>query len=158
MEVVALPQHGGCVCGAVRYRLTAAPLLAYACHCHDCQTRSGSAFGLTIVVRSADVSVTGPLEVLRLPLPSGKEVDHSFCPQCRIRVFARAPTALDYMSLRGGTLDDAGWVVPIAQLYVESAIPWAVIPDVRAVTPDDFDFVALGREWQATAPIFAHPG
>lgn len=62
------------------------------------------------------------------------------------------------MSLRGGTLDDAGWVVPIAQLYVESAIPWAVIPDVRAVTPDDFDFVALGREWQATAPIFAQPG
>lgn len=46
MEVVGLPQRGGCLCGAVRYGLGAAPLLAYACHCHDRQTRSGSAFAL----------------------------------------------------------------------------------------------------------------
>jgi hypothetical protein len=35
MEVVSLPQSGGCVCGAIRYSLLDAPLLAYACHCHD---------------------------------------------------------------------------------------------------------------------------
>jgi hypothetical protein len=154
MEVVRLPLAGGCVCGGLRYRLTAAPLLAYACHCHDCQKRSGAAFGLTLVVRSADLSLTGEPEVLRMATPSGREIDHSVCPHCRFRVFARAPVAPEYASLRAGTLDDAGWVRPIAQTWVESAIPWAVIPGVRHVAPAAFDFFELGREWRANAPRF----
>jgi hypothetical protein len=157
MEVVSLPQPGGCVCGAIRYRLTAAPLLVYACHCHDCQTRSGSAFGLTAVVRAADVVVSGAPQVVRLATPSGREIDHSTCPRCRVRLFAQSPATPEYLSLRTGTLDDASWVFPIAQTYVESAIPWAVIPDVRQVAPDSFDFVTLGREWRATAPRFEAP-
>ena len=154
MDIVRLPQEGGCVCGKVRYRLTAAPLLAYACHCHDCQRRSGSAFGLTLVVRSADVLLSGEPEMMRMETPSGREIDHGVCPQCRFRVFARAPVAPDFMSLRAGTLDDASWVRPIAQAWVESAIPWAVIPGVRQVGPETFDFVELGREWRASAPRF----
>ena len=59
------------------------------------------------------------------------------------------------MSLKAGTLDDAGWVVPIAQTWVESAIPWALIPGVRHVDWADFDFAALGQDWQASAPRFA---
>jgi hypothetical protein len=123
MDVVNLPQAGGCFCGAIRYALNAAPLLAYACHCHDCQKRSGSAFSLTLVVRTADVEISGEPELMRVSLPSGREIDHGLCPRCRFRVFARAPVAPDYMSLRAGTLDDAGWVVPVAQTWVESAIP-----------------------------------
>jgi len=40
--------EGGCVCGAVRYRLTASPLIVHACHCRDCQTQTGSAFVLNM--------------------------------------------------------------------------------------------------------------
>jgi len=36
--------EGGCACGAVRYRLTAPPLIVHACHCRDCQKLTGSAF------------------------------------------------------------------------------------------------------------------
>lgn len=152
---VVLPQAGGCLCSAVRYRLTGAPLLAYACHCHDCQTRSGAAFSLTLVVRSADVTVSGPAEIVRRTTRSGREVEDSVCPNCRVPLLARAPVAPDYMSVRVGTLEDAGWVLPIAQTFVESAIPWAVIPGVRAVPWAEFDYVALGLEWAVTAPRFA---
>jgi hypothetical protein len=47
---MAAPYTGGCVCGATCYRLTAEPLTLYACHCTDCQKRSGSAFGLSMWV------------------------------------------------------------------------------------------------------------
>jgi hypothetical protein len=40
--------EGGCACGAVRYRLTAAPLIVHACHCRDCQKTTGSAFVLNM--------------------------------------------------------------------------------------------------------------
>jgi hypothetical protein len=155
METVALPQAGGCLCGALRYRLTAAPLLAYACHCHDCQSRSGAAFSLTLVVRTADVSLDGTAETVRRTNRSGREVEDSVCPACRTPTLSRAPVAPDYMSVRAGTLDDATWVVPVAQTWVESAIPWAVIPGVRQVAWPQFDFVELGRRWAASAPRFA---
>ncbi len=154
VEVVALPQRGGCLCGAVRYALTAAPLLAYACHCHHCQSRSGSAFTLTLVLRTADFAVEGAVETYERATKSGRVVEHSACAACRTPVFSRAPAAPDYMSLRAGTLDDAGWVRPIAQCFVESALPWAVMPGVAAVAWADFDFVAQGELWQASAPVF----
>ena len=37
------PYHGGCLCGAVRYRLEARPLAINACHCNDCRKLTGAA-------------------------------------------------------------------------------------------------------------------
>ena len=155
LKVVSLPQPGGCACGAVRYRLNAAPLLAFVCHCRDCQTRTGSAFSLTLVIRGADFRHDGPVEPLRRKTRSGREVKDGHCARCRAPVFARALLAPDFMSLRAGTLEDASWVAPIVQTFVDRAIPWAVIPGVRSVPWNGFDYVALGREWAATAPRFA---
>jgi hypothetical protein len=44
--------EGGCVCGAVRYRLTAPPLIVHACHCRDCQKQTGSAFVLNMWIEN----------------------------------------------------------------------------------------------------------
>jgi hypothetical protein len=41
-----MEREGGCACGAMRYRLTAAPLIVHACHCRDCQRLTGDAFAL----------------------------------------------------------------------------------------------------------------
>ena len=42
---------GGCRCGAVRYTLAVDALpKAYACHCHQCQKWTGSAFSLQALV------------------------------------------------------------------------------------------------------------
>lgn len=153
-NLVDLPQWGGCACGAVRYALIAAPLLVYACHCHDCQKRSGSAFALSMVIRCDDLSVVGELEVIQMSTPSGRAIDHSVCARCRFRLFARAPAAPEFATLRAGTLDCTSWIVPIAQAWVESAIPWALIPGVRSVAPEALDYLELGREWAAIAPEF----
>ena len=48
-----VPQlSGGCLCQAVRYVLTQRVRLnPYACHCTDCQRRTGSAFGIQLMAR-----------------------------------------------------------------------------------------------------------
>ena len=51
------PVEGGCICGAVRYRLNAAPLGIYNCHCKDCQRSAGSAYSASMVVRREDFEV-----------------------------------------------------------------------------------------------------
>lgn len=151
---VALPLTGGCVCGQLRYALTGAPLLVYACHCHNCQKRSGSAFALQVVIERAHLKVTGEMDAQRRADAAGGELEHSFCPECRGRVWVHNLAAPDYATLRAGSFDDTRWIVPIAQTFVESAIPWAVMPGVRQVPPESFDFYALGEEWRAGAPRF----
>ena len=37
----SLPLKGGCHCGALRYRVTAAPKDSGYCHCTDCQRTTG---------------------------------------------------------------------------------------------------------------------
>jgi hypothetical protein len=152
--MVTLPQPGGCVCGGVRYSLKAAPRIAFVCHCPDCQKRSGAAYSVPVLVRTADLDVTGSVEIERLATRSGREIDHTLCSRCRCRVMSRAVATPDFTSLRAGTLDDSNWVVPIAQTWVESALPWAVIPGVRIVAWKDFDYAALGRDWAAVVPPF----
>lgn len=152
---VRLPILGGCLCRAIRYRLDAAPLLVYICHCRDCQTRSGSAFSLNILVRTADLTVSGSVKAARRTTPKGREVEDSVCPVCATSISGHAVATPDYASLRAGTLDDASWAVPIAQTWVKSAIPWAVIPGVPQVESPGFNFAALSEAWRATAPTFA---
>jgi hypothetical protein len=54
---------GGCQCGAVRYELADAPHETCICHCQECQKQSASAFGISVMVRSANVRrLTGKLE------------------------------------------------------------------------------------------------
>ena len=56
------PLEGGCVCGLVRYRVTAAPLVVHCCHCQSCQRENGTAFALNAVVESSFVERLPPLE------------------------------------------------------------------------------------------------
>ena len=55
---MAPPYTGRCFCEAVQYRITEEPLTFYACHCTDCQKRSGSAFGLSMWVNRSAIAVT----------------------------------------------------------------------------------------------------
>jgi len=59
LKLPPLPLTGGCTCEAVRFEITALPLLVYACHCTECQRWSGSAFSLSMPVKADSFSVTG---------------------------------------------------------------------------------------------------
>ena len=47
----AQEREGGCLCGALRYRIVrGAELCVYCCHCQDCQRLSSSAFAFCMVL------------------------------------------------------------------------------------------------------------
>jgi hypothetical protein len=53
------------------------------------------------------------------------------------------------MNLRAGTLDDTSFMQPVAQFWVSSAQPWAVLPDVLAFQEDPTDLAAVRAAWKA---------
>ena|SRR5690348_14822844 len=115
---------GGCLCGKVRYSGNAEPVFVGVCHCRDCQKFTGSAFAVVIGVPEAAISVQGRVATYRKPGDSGKPIERRFCPECGASIADAAEALPGVMMLGAGTLDDASWVKPGAQIYCDSAQPW----------------------------------
>jgi hypothetical protein len=116
---------GGCQCGAVRYELSGEPLPLVICHCHECQKQTASAFGMTLPVAKEDLRIlAGALKEWRRRADSGREVACFFCPDCGTRVYHSSLLGPAYWHLKPGTLDDTGWLDPVAEVWTQAAQPW----------------------------------
>lgn len=118
-----LPLTGGCQCGARRYAVLGAPLTLYACHCSECRGQSASAFGLSLLVRPADLELAREgLGVWRRPGSSGGEMVCRFCPDCGSRLVHEGG---EVVSVKGGTLDALGALRLAGHIWADRAAPWA---------------------------------
>ena len=122
------PYTGGCLCGAVRYRITAEPETFYACHCTDCQRRNGSAFALSFVVRRDAVESTGDTELYVAKLADGRVKQSRACVKCVTRLWGESVRSPTYLIIQPGTLDDTSWLRPVAHIWTRSAQPWVQFP------------------------------
>jgi hypothetical protein len=112
-------QEGGCACGAVRYRLTAAPLIVHACHCCDCQKMTGSAFVLNMWIEKNRVEAdhSAPKSFI-LPAGSGKPHKVFYCGNCMTRLWSKYHAAPgDTLLVRVGTLDHPERVEPDVHIF-----------------------------------------
>jgi hypothetical protein len=122
---------------------------------HDCQSVSGSAYSLTVLVPTQRWRSLAPWRHIREPQLAVVKSENAACTRCRAGLTSNDVARPDFTGLRAGTLDDASWAVPIAQTFVRSAIPWAIIPGVEQVDPKDFNYMNLSAAWRATAPTFS---
>jgi hypothetical protein len=77
-------QTGGCHCRALRYTITQPPLGVYVCHCTDCQSLSGAAFAMGVVIPAAAFTLTGLPRLVRRVLGSGAISNRWICPECGV--------------------------------------------------------------------------
>ena len=123
-----VPYSGGCQCGAVRYTLSMDPERLYTCHCTECQTQSGSAFGMTMLVRENSLNVTGKLKEFIRTSDKGNTVKAYFCPECGVRIYGRPGYVKGVLSLKPGTLDDTSWLDPKTALWIKRSQHWFDLP------------------------------
>jgi len=127
---VGAPYSGRCLCGATRYRIGEAPLIVYACHCTDCQKRSGSAFGLSMWVRRAALELTQGEATLNVSATEDGRARHTrVCAKCLTRLWSEPQTRPEIAVVRPGTLDDTSWLRPQAHIWTRSAQPWFAFPE-----------------------------
>ncbi len=99
---------GRCLCGALRYVLRESPLFTHACHCLDCQRRTGSAFAVTTFVMREDLVIThGRLSAESV---SARSTVYS-CPDCRTVIYIEA-TEFPSVILKPGTIWLSGRQAP----------------------------------------------
>lgn len=101
----------------------------YACHCKECQSRSGSAFVVQMLIPSEFLKIEGELLEGTNFTPKGAEVRQYACPKCLTRIYGANLSRPGLVTLRAGTLDDSHTLVPATHIWTQSKQPWVVIPD-----------------------------
>ncbi len=121
--------EGGCNCGAVRYRLTSAPMAVAVCHCANCRRQSGSAFSVNVVVRGDAMHVSGDLTTWEDPdTETGQPVLRQFCATCGSPIRSLSVASPRVAIVKAGTADDPGQFAPAIHVWTSSALPWVEIP------------------------------
>lgn len=151
IDLPTFPVEGGCLCGAIRYRLLAPPLAAYNCHCRDCQRHSGATHSMSMPMARQNLELIAGTPVgYDKAADSGRVVRMMGCATCGIRIFNVPLSTPDMIVLKPGTLDDPSWAVPIGNIWTGSAMPWADIdPQLVNFPGQPADRAPLFVAWQA---------
>ncbi len=117
---------GGCLCGSVRFELTAAPHLAYYCHCSMCRRWSGTPATAAATVSAEHFSFTGFEPVA---YRSSDSLERLFCGKCGSPIVCRSPGATKYIDFSLGSLDDPEAIIPGFHQHVSSQVGWYELAD-----------------------------
>lgn len=116
--------HAQCVCGGLRLTLPDAPFLVVACHCLDCQRRTGALFGVGAFYDADAVTISGERREFARAGASGGKVRASFCPTCGSTVFWRAEKLPAMIGVAVGAIADPEFPAPTKSVFERSKHPW----------------------------------
>lgn len=120
---------GQCRCGAVRYGIAVDVLpRSYACHCHQCQRWSGSAFSQQVLVAEAALSVTGPLVDYKRTTED-RTTHQRMCADCHARIYNTNTRRPGIAVVRAGTLDRSEELACVMHIFTATKQHWVVLPD-----------------------------
>jgi hypothetical protein len=122
--VTSVDLSGGCLCGAIRYRIAGAPLFVGQCYCKDCQKATGTGHTTVIGVLETQLKIMGEPTVYASQGGSGGQVRRHFCPVCASRLYTTADSGGPVRMVQAGTLDDPNAVTPTVAIYVKDALGW----------------------------------
>ncbi len=118
---------GGCQCGAVRYALAEPPRLVYTCHCSVCRRVSSSAFNVSCIIDADLITIEqGQLARVDWLVGNGTKRFGEYCADCGVRIRHGSEPFKGHYSIRGGTLDDQRYAVPVAHIWLSEAVEWFV--------------------------------
>lgn len=118
---------GGCLCGAVTYKASAAPQLGGHCHCVDCRKSSGTGHGSHAVMKEEDVTIQGEPVKFDKPADSGNIVSRFFCGTCGGPVYTTNSGMPGMTFLRASSLDDPEVFTANVIVYTKSAPSWDIM-------------------------------
>jgi hypothetical protein len=118
--------RGRCLCGAIRYDTTGAPLWQAHCHCDSCRRATASPFTSFFGMRDGAWAWTAAQPAVYRSSPG---VERSFCPTCGTPMAFRSERSPGEMHFYAATLDDPSIFVPTAHDHAGERLPWVRLAD-----------------------------
>ena len=120
--------QGGCLCGAVRYRIDRRFLNAIHCHCQMCRKAHGGAFSTHVVARHDQVVWLAGRDELGT-YESSPGGFREFCTHCGTHVLVHGQTGDDTLAIPAGTLDGDPALTILGHMFAEAAVSWLEVDD-----------------------------
>ncbi|MEM7378647.1 MAG: GFA family protein [Pseudomonadota bacterium] len=119
-------QHGGCLCGAVRFAISGDAVWSGHCHCASCRRFSGSAMTTWLGIADTAFAITqGEIRWHR----TADGVVRGFCADCGASLTYSSTRFANYLQIHAGALDAPHQLVPQAHVHVGEQLPWLQIDD-----------------------------
>jgi hypothetical protein len=113
-----------CSCGSLRADTTGEPARVIACHCRECQRRTGAPFGVTVLFRKGQVQTQGPSHEYVRDAAEERKVRFHFCPDCGTTLFWFPDIGPDFMGIALGAFADPSFPEPTVSAWEEARHPW----------------------------------
>lgn len=114
--------EGGCLCGAVRYRVAGPVLSSGTCFCRSCRLAAGAQSVAWFVVAADRCAFTAGRMAT---FGSSSEVTRGFCGRCGTSLAYQHVDARDEIELTTATLDEPQRLPPRHEIWHAHRIPWA---------------------------------
>jgi len=116
-----------CSCGAVTLSLPGPSRLVVACHCIDCQRRSGAPFTVGAFYPTDAVTISGTTKEYTRAADSGGKVHRHFCPNCGSTVYWKASNLPDMIGVAVGAMANPNYPPPFRSIFEQSKHTWVQI-------------------------------
>jgi hypothetical protein len=141
MKSLNLPVDGGCQCGSCTYTLSAAPFVAYACHCIECQKLTSSAFLSCLHAPSEAVQISrGSPHTRERTADSGSTLTTWFCASCGSTLFAKNSSRPRVLTIHVGSLESRREVPITAHIWTKRKVKWVTLPNDHRVFEENGDW------------------
>jgi hypothetical protein len=121
-----MPLEGGCLCGAVRYAVSAEPVAVALCHCSMCRRSAGAP-----VVAWAMFPIAGFSYVSGKPAvhASSPGVGRAFCGACGTQLAFTAEFLPGLVDVTVASFDDPSALPPQMHIWESRRLPWLATTD-----------------------------
>ena len=115
---------GGCLCGAVRYKITGDLIFSGKCYCEDCRKSGSTGHSSVLAVPEPSVSLTGKLTEFKKAGSSGQPITRKFCPTCGSRISSSAAVMPGVLMINASSLDDPKVFINQMSVFASRAPTW----------------------------------
>ena len=117
---------GGCLCGAVRYRIDEPVKFSSLCHCRSCQRATGAPVAAFVGLDAARFAETGGRRAIHESSPG---VRRGFCASCGTSLTYEGDAWPGEVHVYTATLDVPAAFPPSMHSMTADAIPWLRMAD-----------------------------
>jgi hypothetical protein len=113
-----------CSCGKLKVEVEGEPVAVVACHCSECQRRTGSVFGVGAYYMKDKVKTSGPNKTYVRDGAAGRKMRNHFCPDCGTNLFWEAELIPNSLGVAVGGFRDPEFARPTRSVWEENKHHW----------------------------------
>jgi hypothetical protein len=115
-----------CSCGSLRVEVLADPMFVIACHCLECQRRTGAPFGVSAYFVEDKLLIDGASKIYTRAGQAGRKATLHFCADCGTTLFWRGDAAPNLVGVAVGAFGDPTFPKPTRSTWEATKHPWVL--------------------------------